>query len=157
MQQKVEPQEQLKADAAQWQARVDLAAAHRICVMNGFHEGIFNHLTLSVPALDFHFGSGGISEARGLPMRMPRDHFGVIATRTLTVLAGSWRINTLSDDGIRVWMNDELVIDDWTHHAATRHHADFTVDNPRSVRFRVEYFELDGASMLTVELQPPTP
>lgn len=33
----------------QWQARVDLAAAHRICVMNGFHEGIFNHLTLTVP------------------------------------------------------------------------------------------------------------
>jgi ribulose-5-phosphate 4-epimerase/fuculose-1-phosphate aldolase len=49
MQQKVEPLEQLKADAAQWQARVDLAAAHRLCVMNGFHEGIFNHLTLSVP------------------------------------------------------------------------------------------------------------
>lgn len=35
--------------AAQWQARVDLAAAHRLCVMEGFHEGIFNHLTLRVP------------------------------------------------------------------------------------------------------------
>ena len=34
---------------AQWQARVDLAAAHRLCVMEGFHEGIFNHLTLRVP------------------------------------------------------------------------------------------------------------
>ncbi len=33
----------------EWQARVDLAAAHRICVMNGMHEGIFNHLTLVVP------------------------------------------------------------------------------------------------------------
>lgn len=35
--------------AAQWQARVDLAAAHRLCVMEGFNEGIFNHLTLRVP------------------------------------------------------------------------------------------------------------
>jgi len=35
--------------AAQWQARVDLAAAHRLCVKEGFHEGIFNHLTLRVP------------------------------------------------------------------------------------------------------------
>jgi ribulose-5-phosphate 4-epimerase/fuculose-1-phosphate aldolase len=35
--------------AAQWQARVDLAAAHRLAVMHGFHEGIFNHLTLRVP------------------------------------------------------------------------------------------------------------
>jgi ribulose-5-phosphate 4-epimerase/fuculose-1-phosphate aldolase len=35
--------------AVQWQARVDLAAAHRLAVMHGFHEGIFNHLTLRVP------------------------------------------------------------------------------------------------------------
>jgi len=35
--------------ARQWQARVDLAAAHRLAVMHGFHEGIFNHLTLRVP------------------------------------------------------------------------------------------------------------
>src|ERR1700758_697525 len=34
---------------AQWEARVDLAAAHRLAVMHGFHEGIFNHLTLRVP------------------------------------------------------------------------------------------------------------
>lgn len=35
--------------AEEWQARVDLAAAHRIAVMHGFNEGIFNHLTLTVP------------------------------------------------------------------------------------------------------------
>ena len=32
-----------------WQARVDLAAAHRLAVMHGFNEGIFNHFTLRVP------------------------------------------------------------------------------------------------------------
>ncbi|MGA8399816.1 MAG: class II aldolase/adducin family protein [Stellaceae bacterium] len=35
--------------AAEWQARVDLAAAHRLAVMHDFSEGIFNHLTLAVP------------------------------------------------------------------------------------------------------------
>ena len=35
--------------AAEWQARVDLAAAHRLAVWHGFSEGIFNHLTLGVP------------------------------------------------------------------------------------------------------------
>ena len=35
--------------AAEWQARVDLAAAHRLAVWHGFSEGIFNHLTLAVP------------------------------------------------------------------------------------------------------------
>ncbi|MAR88055.1 MAG: rRNA adenine methyltransferase [Rhodospirillaceae bacterium] len=33
----------------QWNARVDLAAAHRCAVMHDLHEGIFNHLTLRVP------------------------------------------------------------------------------------------------------------
>ena len=32
----------------QWNARVDLAAAHRCAVMHDLHEGIFNHLTLRV-------------------------------------------------------------------------------------------------------------
>ena len=35
--------------AARWQARVDLAAAHRLAVMHDLNEGIFNHLTLRVP------------------------------------------------------------------------------------------------------------
>jgi ribulose-5-phosphate 4-epimerase/fuculose-1-phosphate aldolase len=45
--------ESIEADidvgAARWQARIDLAAAHRLAVMHGLNEGIFNHLTLRVP------------------------------------------------------------------------------------------------------------
>jgi ribulose-5-phosphate 4-epimerase/fuculose-1-phosphate aldolase len=36
-------------DTAEQQARIDLAAAHRLAVLHGFSEGIFNHLTLAVP------------------------------------------------------------------------------------------------------------
>jgi len=32
-----------------WQARVDLAACHRLHALNGFDDGIWNHLTLMVP------------------------------------------------------------------------------------------------------------
>jgi ribulose-5-phosphate 4-epimerase/fuculose-1-phosphate aldolase len=35
--------------AARRQARIDLAAAHRLAVMHGLNEGIFNHLTCRVP------------------------------------------------------------------------------------------------------------
>ncbi|HEY1260765.1 MAG TPA: class II aldolase/adducin family protein [Stellaceae bacterium] len=37
------------SNSAVWRARVDLAAAHRLADMQGFSEGIFNHLTLAVP------------------------------------------------------------------------------------------------------------
>jgi ribulose-5-phosphate 4-epimerase/fuculose-1-phosphate aldolase len=49
MQLKVSPISKDECSAAEWQARVDLAAAHRIAVMHGLNEGIFNHLTLVVP------------------------------------------------------------------------------------------------------------
>ncbi len=52
MQQKVQSANASEFTAEQWQARVDLAAAHRIAVMHGLHEGIFNHLTLRVPGHD---------------------------------------------------------------------------------------------------------
>src|SRR5262245_20796418 len=38
-----------ECSASEWDARVDLAAAHRLAVMHGLNEGIFNHLTQVVP------------------------------------------------------------------------------------------------------------
>lgn len=34
---------------AEWQARVDLAAAHRLCVLYGWSHLIFNHISMRVP------------------------------------------------------------------------------------------------------------
>src|SRR2546421_10356407 len=42
-------------ETARWQARVDLAAAHRVCVMHGLNEGIFNHLTFRVPGTNARY------------------------------------------------------------------------------------------------------
>ena len=47
----LQPQD-LDLSARRWQARVDLAAAHRLAVMHGLNEGIFNHFTLRVPGHD---------------------------------------------------------------------------------------------------------
>jgi ribulose-5-phosphate 4-epimerase/fuculose-1-phosphate aldolase len=49
MQLKVSPITRNECTPEEWQARVDLAAAHRTAVRHGLHEGIFNHLTLVVP------------------------------------------------------------------------------------------------------------
>jgi ribulose-5-phosphate 4-epimerase/fuculose-1-phosphate aldolase len=40
------------ADSAVWQARIDLAAAHRLAEIQGFSEGIFNHFTFALPGTD---------------------------------------------------------------------------------------------------------
>ena len=46
------PKKKIQGDPAQWQARIDLAAAHRLAVKEGLNEGIFNHFTLAVPNTD---------------------------------------------------------------------------------------------------------
>ena len=49
MQFRVSPQSLENYSTEEWQARVDLAAAHRLAFNQGFSEGIFNHLTFAVP------------------------------------------------------------------------------------------------------------
>ncbi len=39
----------------EWQARVDLAAAHRIGAASGWSQLIYNHFTLRVPDTPEHF------------------------------------------------------------------------------------------------------
>ena len=52
MQFRVSPNTLNDSSAEEWQARVDLAAAHRLAFNHGFSEGIFNHLTYTVPGRD---------------------------------------------------------------------------------------------------------
>jgi hypothetical protein len=87
----------------------------------------------------------------------PTDRFGTLARTRITFPAGTWRIRTLSDDGIRVWIDDELVIDDWTWHPPKEHTYEFTVDAEREVPIRVEHFELDGYAVLTLAFEPHIP
>ena len=49
MQFRVSPKALDNYSTEEWQARVDLAAAHRLAFNQGFSEGIFNHLTFVVP------------------------------------------------------------------------------------------------------------
>jgi ribulose-5-phosphate 4-epimerase/fuculose-1-phosphate aldolase len=49
MQLRFSPTTLQECSAEEREARIDLAAAHRIAVRHGFNEGIFNHLTFLVP------------------------------------------------------------------------------------------------------------
>ena len=40
----------------------------------------------------------------------------VEATATFDLPAGAYTLRTLSDDAVRVWVDDRLVIDQWTPH-----------------------------------------
>ena len=89
-------------------------------------------------------------------VELPSDSFGTLAATRVKIPKGRWRIRTTSDDGIRVWVDDELLIDDWTWHAPKRIDAEFVVKEEREVAFRVEHFELDGYAVLELDLEAVT-
>lgn len=81
------------------------------------------------------------------------DYFGVIARTRLPLTPGSWRVITRSDDGIRVLVDGDVVIENWTHHGPTEDRGGFTLDQARDVEIVVEHFEIAGYAVLEFELE----
>ena len=86
------------------------------------------------------------------PLRVagwPQERAGVVASTDVTLPRGRYALRTISDDGIRVYLDDKLVIDDWTVHDSRVHEV--PVVGGRHF-IRVEYFQLDGWTELRAEV-----
>lgn len=111
-----------------------------------------------VPALSFNYGGGGPRDQASLAevknAAPGPDRFGMIATTSVRLTPGRWRVRTLSDDGVRVLVDGKPVIENWTWHAPTKDTGAFTVEGPEPVEILVEHFEIDGAAALVLALEP---
>jgi hypothetical protein len=114
-------------------------------------------MSATTNALNFKFAGAGPSQmgiaAPITDAAFAPDHFGTIATTTIPLDAGTWRITTTSDDGIRVHANDDLVIDNWTWHGPTKDAAEFALEKPTDVTFLIEHFEIDGYAWLEFNIE----
>lgn len=80
--------------------------------------------------------------------------FGLVASTRLALRPGRYKLSTLSDDGLRVLVDDKPVIERWDIHVPTPDSAAFTVDEAREVPVRVEYFQVEGFATLKVDIEP---
>jgi hypothetical protein len=48
--------------------------------------------------------------------KVPHYYFAVVATAEVTLEDGEYIIRATTDDGVRVWLDNELVIEDWGFH-----------------------------------------
>jgi len=55
-----------------------------------------------------------------------------------------YTFNTLSDEGVRVWVNDELIIDNWTAHPVTWDTGTIVLEAGQPYSITVEYYEDTG-------------
>lgn len=61
---------------------------------------------------------------------------------------GTWKLTTLSDDGVRVSVDGKLVVENWTRHGPTRDSGALTLPSGKTVEIVVEYFQIDGYAAL---------
>jgi hypothetical protein len=74
------------------------------------------------------------------------DDFSIRWTGFLSAdLSGDYEFVTESDDGIRLWINDKLLIDDWNSHSMQRQSGKIILE-PGCHAIRLEYFENNAAA-----------
>lgn len=85
------------------------------------------------------------------------DNFSARWTGTFTVPAdGAYAFRTNSDDGVRLWVNNTLVIDNWTAHAPTYDYSPAVVLGA-GYRYdiKLEWQEFGGGAVMQLDWQPP--
>lgn len=102
--------------------------------------------TLRTDRLDYASGGAFVEGA-------PANQFATIANGTFTIPEGDYELRVTTDDGIRVWVDDRLVISDaWKYQGPTPYSATLHLGGQH--RIRVEHYEIDGYSALKVDLVP---
>jgi len=80
----------------------------------------------------------------------PAERFGVVAEGDVDLPSGEYELVTISDDGIRVWVDDVLVVGRWMPHESELVTA--PLSGGRHV-IRVEYYQVDGWVELRAEVR----
>jgi predicted Ser/Thr protein kinase len=113
---------------------------------------------LPLSCLDLDFGMGPPAETLKelASAGLPKDHFAMIAEGRARLPKGRWTVRLVCDDGAEVTLDDDAkpLVSHWAWGPMALYTGSFVVDEPREVRLRVDYFELDGYARLLVDLHP---
>jgi hypothetical protein len=80
----------------------------------------------------------------------PQEKAGVVATAEVMLPAGGrYSLRTISDDGIRVWIDDAIVIEEWSVHESLVHEVPVAAGKHR---VRVHFFQDSGWTEFRVDV-----
>jgi hypothetical protein len=89
---------------------------------------------------------------RAIATGLPNDHLAMIGEAAVDLPPGPFLLRTISDDGVRVWVDGRLVIDRWDVHESIVDEAPISGGRHS---LRVEYFEHVSWAELRVEIVKP--
>jgi YVTN family beta-propeller protein len=126
---------------------------------SGLTGSYFNNVGLTgtaaltrTEAVNFNWGSG--SPGAGVNA----DNFSVRWIGTIAPTAsGTYRFQTYSDDGVRLWVNGVQVVNNWTDHSPTTNTSG-NVSRTAGQRYaiRLEYYEKGGGAVMQLRWRLPS-
>jgi hypothetical protein len=90
-------------------------------------------------AVDFSWGT--VSPGTGVPA----DNFSARWQRYVQFDAGTYRFTVFTDDGVRLWVDDKLLIEAWQDPQVVTYSADISLTQDYH-RVRLEYYEASGSA-----------
>jgi PA14 domain len=146
--------------AGQSSASIELAAMSQSALGKG--DGLlgsyYNNATLTGTPIQRIDATVNFSWGTGSPMKgINTDFFSVAWTGTLVpTTGGSYTFYTNSDDGVRLYINGQLVINDWTAHSAKQDtSAAISLAAGEPYAIRMEYFENTGSATAQLSWSSP--
>jgi PA14 domain-containing protein len=112
------------------------------------NENAFQSLTRSPAILSAHLPRLDYEGYRAIP-GVPRENFALEAAGSVDLTPGEYTLRTISDDGIRVWVDSVLVIDNWKPHESALDFAPLTGGHHD---IRVQYYQGDGWYELRLDI-----
>ncbi len=101
--------------------------------------------------IDFDWGTGSPQT------RVPTNNFSVRWTgEVLPRFTETYTFETRTDDGVRLWVNDVLIIDSWIDQAATFRTGQISLQAGVRYDLRMEYYEKAGEAIAELRWSSPS-
>src|SRR5205085_7478061 len=95
------------------------------------------------PAINFDFGYGSPDPS------FDPDFFSVRWTgKVQPEFSETYTFYTLSDDGVRLWVDGKLIIDNYTNHGPTENSGTIALTAGRSYDIRLDYYEYNLTAVI---------
>jgi hypothetical protein len=104
-----------------------------------------------VEAVNFNWANAAPDPA------VPADLYSVRWTgRVQAPVTGTYYFRTISDDGVRLWVNETRRINNWTDHGATTNtSAAVTLTGGQWYTVTLEYYERRGKAVMQLQWRTP--
>ena len=95
--------------------------------------------------MNFNWASGSPGSGIGV------DHFSARWTGQVEALfSQTYTFYTSSDDGVRLWVNGQQVINNWTDHGPTENRGKIALAAGQKYDIRLEFYENGGGATATL-------